>query len=88
MASCGIDATVKLWSPCSTHSREPLLNRDLLYSLGYNEVERRAVGGANMFRGFNDMVRAFSRQAAEGLVAGLRKESQQQQQQQQQYCCY
>jgi hypothetical protein len=73
LASCGIDATVKLWSPCLTHPRA-LTGRELLFSLGYNEVERAAVGAANMFRGFADMCRAFSRQQVEGMYGRLASE--------------
>lgn len=75
LASCGIDATVKLWSPCLTHPRA--LRPDLLYSMGYNEVERAAVGAANMFRGFSDMCKAFSKQHADKMVARMWAEHQQ-----------
>jgi hypothetical protein len=81
LASCGIDATVKLWTPCLTHPRA--LSTELLYSLGYKEVERAAVGAANMFRGFDDMYKTFSRQHAEGLVARLRADHRQHRPQQQ-----
>jgi hypothetical protein len=76
LASCGIDATVKLWSPCLTHPRA--LGPDLLYGMGYNEVERAAVGNANMFKGFSDMCRAFSRRHTEEMVTRLRAEHGQQ----------
>lgn len=46
--------------------------------MGYNEVERAAVGNASMFKGFSDMCRAFSRQHTEAMVMRLRAEHMQQ----------
>jgi WD40 repeat protein len=72
LASCGIDATVKLWSPCLTHPRA--FGHELMTSVGYNEVQRAAIGAANMFRGFADMCRALSRQHTEVLLQRLQTE--------------
>lgn len=73
LACCGIDATIKLWSPCLTHPRA-IQGQDLMFSLAYNEVERAAVGACNMFNGLNDMCTAFSRQQARAMVQRLRAE--------------
>lgn len=74
MASCGIDSTVKLWSPC-LHQPRPT-SEPLLYCLGYNELQRAAEGCA-LYTGFSDMCRAFSRQRAQRLVQQYRAEQQQ-----------
>lgn len=81
MACCGIDATVKLWSPCLTHPRA--LSPQLLTCLAYNEVERSAVGTASMLRGFHAMCKAFTKQHLEGVVQREEEEQQWQQQQRQ-----
>jgi hypothetical protein len=73
MASCGIDSTVKLWSPCLSSPRR--LSDALLFSMGYNELQRAAEGCA-LYTRFSDMCRAFSRQRAERLVQQYRAEQQ------------
>lgn len=71
MASCGIDNTVKLWSPCLNQPRA--LDRDMMFTLGYNEIERSAES-ALMHSGFGDMCKAFSKQRAQQLLNQLRQQ--------------
>jgi WD40 repeat protein len=71
MASCGIDSTIKLWTPCLSSPRP--LSDALLFSMGYNELQQAAEGCA-LYTGFSDMCKAFSRQRAERLVQQYRAE--------------
>lgn len=74
MASCGIDNTVKLWTPCLDQPRR--IDRNMLFCLGYNEIERSAESSM-MHTGFDDMCRAFSKQRATQLLGQMRQEQEQ-----------
>jgi hypothetical protein len=73
LASCGIDSSIKLWSPCLSSPRA--ISDALCYCMGYNELQR-AAEGCMLYTGFSDMCRAFSRQRAERLVQQYRADQQ------------
>lgn len=71
MVSCGIDTSIKLWSPCLSAPRD-MGDRGLLTSLGYNELLRGAE--AALYPGFSDMVAAFSKARCRELVTAYAAE--------------
>eukprot|EP00879_Flechtneria_rotunda_P011133 GHRR01011631.1.p1 GENE.GHRR01011631.1~~GHRR01011631.1.p1 ORF type:complete len:881 (+),score=318.14 GHRR01011631.1:209-2644(+) len=75
MVSCGIDNTIKLWTPCFNRPRT--LDAGQLYCMGYNELERAACN-APLVRtpGFVAMCKAFSKERAERLVQQYTAEQQ------------
>lgn len=71
MASCGIDNTVKLWTPCLDQPRP--VDSNMHFCLGYNELER-AIEDKARDTGFGGWCKAFSKQNAAKMVQQIRQQ--------------
>eukprot|EP00775_Hariotina_reticulata_P005038 gene5038-5280_t len=71
LVSCGIDKTVKLWSPCLSQPR--VLDSSLMYCLGYNELQRAAEASL-VDPGFSSLCKLFSKRHAQHLLEQYRAE--------------